>query len=122
MYSYGSLPPHGQQQPQNLQQMSRPSPPQPTWEVPQTHTSYYALPRGSGAVGREESVHVLARTEATTSQPPAMSSAGYSNSMATTHSLATTDYFPGVIDTSKLIIYLCTCNANGHRSLGSESM
>jgi hypothetical protein len=104
MYSYGNLPPRGQQQPQTLQQMSRPSPPQPTWEVPQTHNSYYAMPRGSGVGGRDDPGHLLPRTDVTTSQPPAMSSGAYSNSVAATHSLATTDYFPGVIDTSKLLV------------------
>jgi hypothetical protein len=101
MYSYGNLHPQVQQQPQSIQRMSRPSPPQPTWAVPQTHTSYYAMPRGSGGGGREDPGHLLARTESTTSQPSAMSSAEYDNSMAVTHSHATTDYFPGVIDTSK---------------------
>jgi hypothetical protein len=123
MYSYGNLPPQGQQHPQSLQHMSRPSPPQPTWEVPQTHTSYYDMPQGSGAGGREDSGHLLARTDATTSQPPALSSAAYSNSMATTHSLATTDYFPGVIDTSKLFCMRTRArDANKHRFLGSESL
>ena len=102
MYPYGSLPQQGQHQAQPMPQMSRPSPPQPTWEVPQTHTLYYDVPQGPGVYGRGDSGHLLARPDATTSQPSAMSSAAYSNTMATTHSLATTDYFPGVIDTSKL--------------------
>jgi hypothetical protein len=68
MYSYGNLPPRGQQQPQTLQQMPRPSPPQPTWEVPQTHNSYYAMPRGSGVGGREGSGQLLSRTDVPTSQ------------------------------------------------------
>jgi hypothetical protein len=123
MYSYGNLPPQGQQHPQSLQHMSRPSPPQPTWEVSQTHPSYYDMPRGSGVGGREDSGHLLARTDATTSQPLALSSAAYSNSMAATHSLATTDYFPGVIDTSKLFCMSVRArDANQHRSLGSETL
>lgn len=101
MYSYGNLPLYGQQQQQDLQQMSRPSPPQPTWAVPQTHNAYHAMPRGPVMRNREEPEHPLARSDVTASHSPAMSGAAFSNSMNGSGQLATTDYFPGVIDTSK---------------------
>lgn len=101
MYSYRNHPLQGQQQPQSLQQSSRPSPPQPTWAVPQTHNPYYAMPRGPAMRSRDDSEHMLARTDVNTSQSPATSSIGYSNSMNSTGSLPTTDYFPDIIDTSK---------------------
>lgn len=100
MYSYGNLPLQGQQQPQNMQQMSRPSPPESTWMVPQTHNPYYSMPRGPIPGSREEASHLLARSDVVTSQSPALSSATFSNSMNGAGTLATTDYFPGVIDTS----------------------
>ncbi|OAL43529.1 hypothetical protein IQ07DRAFT_296659 [Pyrenochaeta sp. DS3sAY3a] len=100
MYPYGNVPLQGQQQPQNVQQMSRPSPPQPTWAVPQSHNPYYSVPRGPIMGSREESGHLLARSGIATSQSPALSNATYSNSMAGAPTLPTTDYFPGVIDTS----------------------
>ncbi|XP_014553814.1 hypothetical protein COCVIDRAFT_106733 [Bipolaris victoriae FI3] len=101
MYPYGGLAPQGQQQqhPQNLLQMSRPSPPQSSWAIPQPHPSYYGAPRGP-VVGRQDSGHSLARTDVNVTQPAATSSDFYSNSMAPPTSLAPTDFFPGVIDTS----------------------
>ncbi|KAF2824658.1 hypothetical protein CC86DRAFT_296021 [Ophiobolus disseminans] len=96
MYSYGTVPQQGQQPPQTMQHMSRPSPPQPTWAVPQTHNPYYQMSRGPAMGSREESGYQLARTDVATSQSPAMSSTSYGNITP----LATTDYFPGVIDTS----------------------
>jgi hypothetical protein len=102
MYPYGTLPVQGQQQSQPIQHMSRPSPPQPTWAVPQTHNSYYQMPRGQIMNSREDSRHSLARPDATSGQSPALSSVTYSSAMHGPGTLATTDYFPGVIDTSKL--------------------
>ncbi|KAF1935299.1 hypothetical protein EJ02DRAFT_361844 [Clathrospora elynae] len=99
-YSYGNYPLQGQPQPRNLQQTSRPSPPQPTWAVPQTHNSYYAMPRDHVGASSESSGHLQARTNVTTAQSHASSSAVFSHSMTATGSIATTDYFPGVIDTS----------------------
>jgi len=52
---------------------------------------------------RDDSGYQLARTDVATSQSPAMSSATFSNSMNGSVPLATTDYFPGVIDTSKCV-------------------
>ena len=108
MYSYGDLPPHGQQhhqqqqqQQQGMQPMSRPSPPQPTWAVPQTHPSYYAAPQGPTAGSRENQQQFMGRSDVMTSQPTVTSGVVYSNSMTAPQSLATTNYFPGVIDTSK---------------------
>ncbi|KAL6158165.1 hypothetical protein ACJQWK_07924 [Exserohilum turcicum] len=94
MYSYTGLPTQGQAQPQpqGLMQMSRPSPPHNTWAMPQAHAPYYAAPRDN----REG----LAQAGLSTSQPSVTSSDMYSNSMAAPTSLATTDFFPGVIDTS----------------------
>ncbi|KAJ4361849.1 hypothetical protein N0V83_010790 [Neocucurbitaria cava] len=80
--------------------MSRPSPPQPTWAVPQTHNPYYSMPRSAMIGSREEPGHQMARSDVATSQSPALSSAPYNSSVNGTGSLATTDYFPGVIDTS----------------------
>ena len=103
MYPYGTIPLQGQQQTQTMQQMSRPSPPQPTWAVPQTHNPYYQMPRDPTMGSREDSGHLLPRSDVTTTQPPALSSTAYSNSLHGSGTLATTDYFPGVIDTSKYL-------------------
>ncbi|KAH7070723.1 hypothetical protein BKA63DRAFT_419797 [Paraphoma chrysanthemicola] len=100
MYPYGGLPHSHQQQVQGLQQLSGHSPPQSTWAVPQTHTQYYQMPRGPVAGSREEPVHLMARSDIATSQSPAMSDAPYSSSIHGPGALGTTDYFPGVIDTS----------------------
>jgi hypothetical protein len=105
MYSYGNVPLSGQSQPQTQQQMTRPSPPQPTWAVPQPHNSYYSMQRGPVSGSREESRHQMSTTNMTNSQSPALSSATFSHSMNSSGSLATTDYFPGVIDTSKFPLY-----------------
>ncbi|KAH9861284.1 hypothetical protein IAQ61_011021 [Plenodomus lingam] len=99
IYTYGAQSLHGQQPPQGLQQISRPSPPQATWAVPQTHNHYYAMPRGPHMRNRDETDHI-ARSNINTSQSPAISTSAYSNSMRGTELPATTDYFPGVIDTS----------------------
>lgn len=50
--------------------------------------------------GRQDSGHSLARTDVNVTQPAVTSSDFYSNSMAPPTSLAPTDFFPGVIDTS----------------------
>lgn len=100
MYPYNSgLLPNQQQSP-GLQQMTRPSPPQSTWAVPQPHNSYYPMPRGGVPGSHEEKNHLMPTHNVNTSQSPAMTSAAYSNSMSAP--LTTTDYFPGVIDTSTL--------------------
>jgi hypothetical protein len=43
----------------------------------------------------------MGRSDVMTSQPTVTSGVVYSNSMTAPQSLATTNYFPGVIDTSK---------------------
>jgi hypothetical protein len=101
MYPYSNLPPQGQQQAQPMQQISRPSPPQPTWAVPHTHNPYYQMPRGQAMGHREDNRHLLARSDVTTTQSPVSNNIPYTNSMHGSSHLATTDYFPGVIDTSK---------------------
>jgi hypothetical protein len=124
MYPYGDLPQHGQQhhQQQGMQPMSRPSPPQSTWAVPQTHPSYYAAPQGPNVGSREDQRQLMGRQDVMTSQPTVTSSVVYSNSMTAPHSLATTNYFPGVIDTSKLSRSIRSHKANRHRFMGPESM
>lgn len=111
MYPYGNVPmqPQQQAQQQALQQHqqhqqhhphSRPSPPYPTWAVPQTHNPYAHLQKGSVEGTREDYQPMAARTDAATSQSPALSNAHFRNTMAGQETLGT-DYFPGVIDTSR---------------------
>jgi hypothetical protein len=124
MYSYRALPQQGQHQAQPMQHMSRPSPPQPTWAVPQTHNPYYQMPRGQDIRSREDNRHVLARPDVATSQSPTPNNITYSNSMHGPGTLSTTDYFPGVIDTSEsrgMHIFSCSL-ADKYRSVGSEGL
>ncbi|KAH3964285.1 hypothetical protein HBI81_185810 [Parastagonospora nodorum] len=101
MYPYNGLPQQGQQQQaQPMQHMSRPSPPQPTWAVPQTHNPYYQMPRSQAMSSREDARHMLGRSDIVTAQSPVSSNTPFTNSMHGSNHLATTDYFPGVIDTS----------------------
>ncbi|KAL5113633.1 hypothetical protein ACEQ8H_008498 [Pleosporales sp. CAS-2024a] len=103
-FPYGALPPQGQQQAQSMPQISKPSPPQPTWAVPQTHNQYYQMPRALTTANREDSRHMLAKPAITTTQSPVPSHAPFTNSTHGPSHLPTTDYFPGVIDTSRLDI------------------
>ncbi|KAH7392143.1 hypothetical protein DE146DRAFT_766270 [Phaeosphaeria sp. MPI-PUGE-AT-0046c] len=100
MYPYGTHSQQGYQQTQPMSQRPKPSPPQPTWAVPQTHNPYYQMPRGQTMNSREDNRHMLARPDVNTTQSPVHSHNTYSNSMQNPGHLATTDYFPGVIDTS----------------------
>lgn len=116
VYSYGSLP-HEQHQHQHhqqhhhhhqqnqhqqgLQPTSRPSSSQHTWAVPHAHPMYYATPQGAALGNGENQRQFIGRPEIITSQPTSTSSVVYSNATTAPQSLATTDYFPGVIDTSK---------------------
>ncbi|KAL5445650.1 hypothetical protein PMIN07_005307 [Paraphaeosphaeria minitans] len=112
MYSYGGVtlqhPQHHQQpqhqqrqQPHHIQHVSRPSPPQPTWAVPQSHSHSQYYPMASGprkapvATTREEQQRYVSRPDVTSTHSPALSTANYRPD-----NLETTDYFPGVIDTS----------------------
>jgi hypothetical protein len=100
MYPYGAYPQQRQQQQQPLHDMSRPSPPQSTWVVPQTHNGYYAMSNASVAGSREESVHLMASSNAATPRLPTFSSAAYSSDMNGTAPATSHEYFPSVIDTS----------------------
>ncbi|KAF1919157.1 hypothetical protein BDU57DRAFT_527235 [Ampelomyces quisqualis] len=98
MYLYGTHSQQGQHPPQPVQQMARPSPPQTTWSVPQNHNPYHHMRQAIHE--RENSRHVLARTDIATTQSPVSSSAAFSNSIHGSSHITMTDYFPGVIDTS----------------------
>ncbi|KAF2477024.1 uncharacterized protein BDR25DRAFT_208361 [Lindgomyces ingoldianus] len=99
MYPYGNIQLQPQQN-QALQQQSRPSPPYPTWAVPQTHNPYSQM-KGPVTSSSHESEQVVAKTDITTSQSPAMNAAHFRHNMGGHESLGTPDYFQGtVIDTS----------------------
>ncbi|PSN68257.1 hypothetical protein BS50DRAFT_665876 [Corynespora cassiicola Philippines] len=110
MYPYGGIPlhqqqqhphPHQQQQQTHaVQQASRPSPPQSTWAVPQTHYPNYQMQRPPIPGSREESEQMMAKTDVTASHSPAMHATTFRNSMNGHDGLGNTDYFQGVIDTS----------------------
>ncbi|KAF1925493.1 uncharacterized protein M421DRAFT_94592 [Didymella exigua CBS 183.55] len=101
MYAYNHYPFQRQQPPSGFQQMTRPSPPQPTWAVPQTHNSYYAGPRGPMLSTRDEHAHFLSRSDINTSEAPAFSTAALNNGMTSNPTTTTSgEYFPNVIDTS----------------------
>jgi hypothetical protein len=124
MYSYNGLPQQGQQQQaQPMQHMSRPSPPQPTWAVPQTHNPYYQMPRSQAMSSRDDARHMLGRSDVVTAQSPVSSNTPFTNSMHGSNHLATTDYFPGVIDTSKSPFQqFLQQQTHVQRSMGPESM
>ena len=106
MYSYGNIPLQGQQQQQaqTLQQLTRPSPPQPTWAVPQPHNPYYPMQRVPIPGSREDSGYLMSTSNTSTSQSLAIGSATFSSSISGSRLFATTDYFQGVIDTSKSLL------------------
>ncbi|KAH7135094.1 hypothetical protein B0J11DRAFT_575705 [Dendryphion nanum] len=100
MYPYGNMQMQQQQQqhhhPHALQSHSRPSPPyHPTWAVPPSHHPYQQMQRGPIPTSREEHEHLMAKPDVTTSHSPALSTATFRQ-----EPIGTTDYFPGVIDTS----------------------
>ncbi|KAF2738784.1 hypothetical protein EJ04DRAFT_26442 [Polyplosphaeria fusca] len=99
MYPYGNM----QMQPpqQQMQQVSRPSPPYPAWAVPQTHNPYHQMHKVPIPSTAEPSEHMIAKTDVTASQSPSINSTSFRNSMAPPDALNSTDFFPGtVIDTS----------------------
>jgi hypothetical protein len=96
MYPYSHHSGHGQQQPQTPHHMAKPAPLQPTWAVPQTHSPYYPMPRAPPVGRREDPGQLLG-----TSQSPAMNTITYNNGMTGAEIHSTTDYFPGIIDTSE---------------------
>lgn len=57
------------------------------------------MPRGPPLVSTEETEQIV-RSNAHASHSPAMSNYAFSNSVDSAGTLATPDYFPGVIDTS----------------------
>jgi hypothetical protein len=101
MYPYGTHSQQGPQPAQPMQQLSRPSPPQTTWAVPQTQNQYYQMPRGQAMSNREDTRHLVTRTDIAPSHSTASGNTTFSSSMHGSGHLATTDYFPGVIDTSR---------------------
>ena len=90
MYAYNNYAFQRQPPPPSMQQISRSSPPQTTWAVPQPHNTYYAGPRGPMMAARDERAQFLPRSDINTSGTSA-----YSSGMATS-----AGYFPNVIDTS----------------------
>lgn len=96
MYSYGLHSGHTQQQPQTEHHMARPSPLQPTWAVPHTHSPYYPMPRPPTVGRTEDHNQSIAK-----SQSPALNTISYSTGMSGGEMHSTTDYFPGIIDTSE---------------------
>lgn len=76
-----------------MQDMSRSSPPQPTWAVTQSHNSYYAGPRESMLPSRNEHGRFMQRPDINASTAPAFNN-------VTDGMTASTEYFPSVIDTS----------------------
>lgn len=95
MYAHSNYPFQRQQQPPMLQHMSRSSPPQSTWAVPQSHNSYYAGPRGPMAPSRDEHASFFPRSDTNTTAAPPFNNVALSNGTTTS-----AEYFPNVIDTS----------------------
>ena len=72
--------------------------------------------------GRNEPEHQMSRSDVATSHSPAISGVAYTSSMSGPGALAQTDYFPGIIDTSKYPAFCFSHNTNDTRSVGTESM
>lgn len=58
------------------------------------------MQRGPLATSRDESEQIVAKNDVSAANSPALTTATYRNSMNGHENLGTTDYFPGVIDTS----------------------
>lgn len=101
MYSYSHLPMQAQQQPETVQRIPRPSPPQITWAVPQIHNPYHPMPSDPTPGSRDDADQLLARSEVSAAHSPALNMTTYRTGINDTRTLATTNYFPGVIDTSE---------------------
>lgn len=117
MYAYNNYSFQRQQPPPVLQHMSRSSPPQSTWAVPQTHNSYYAGSRESMVPTRDEHAQFLPRSDINTTGAPAFNSTVLSNGMATS-----AEYFSNVIDTSTFAQKSLRFYTDMERSLGRESV
>jgi len=122
MYAYNNYPFQRQQLLNGLPQMSRPSPPQSTWAVPQTHSSYYAGPQRPMLPNRDGHAQLLSKSDINTSGAPAFSSAVLNNAVSSSMISTSAEYFPGVIDTSTSSLSCQISHANSRRSLGCESM
>ncbi len=117
MYAYSNYPFQRQPQPPMLQHMSRSSPPQSTWAVPQSQNSYYAGSRGPMAPSRDEHAQFFQRSNTSTTVAPPFTNVALSNGMTTS-----AEYFPNVIDTSMLYSVFHTSHANMKRFLGRKSL
>ncbi|KAF2628022.1 hypothetical protein BU25DRAFT_391452 [Macroventuria anomochaeta] len=102
IYTYSNYPFRRQQPPPVLQQMSASSPPRSAWALPQSHNSYYAGPQGPMVITRNDHTQFLPRSNISTTQVSAFSSAAFGNGMATS-----ADYFPKVIETSSWGAKVC---------------
>ena len=122
MYAYNNYPFQRQQVPNGMPQMSRPSPPQSTWTVPQTHNSYYAGPQRPMLPTRDGHAQFLPKSDINTSGAPAFSSAALNNGVSSSMMSTSAEYFPNVIDTSTSSLNGPAVDANSQRSLGCESM
>ncbi|KAF2744873.1 hypothetical protein M011DRAFT_161338 [Sporormia fimetaria CBS 119925] len=100
LYPYGSMP--MQQQPAPPNQQPRPSPPYPSWAVPQAYHPYAHMQKTPVTGGRDSYEHMGSSEDVAgvASHSPAMSSTIFANNMAAPEALSTTDYFPGLIDTT----------------------
>jgi hypothetical protein len=116
MYAYNNYPFQRQQVPNGMPQMSRPSPPQSTWAVPQTHNSYYAGPQRPMLPTRDGHAHFLPRSDINTS------GAALNNGVSSSIMSTSAEYFPNVIDTSTSRLNCPAVDANSQRSLEYESM
>jgi hypothetical protein len=61
---------------------------------------YYHMQRGPIATSRDDSEHLVAKTDISATNSPATSTTTYRNSLNAHDNLGTTDYFPNLIDTS----------------------
>ncbi|KZM24840.1 hypothetical protein ST47_g4007 [Ascochyta rabiei] len=94
-YSFQKHPP-----PPSLQQVSRSSPPQSTWAVPQTHNSYYAGAGGPMVRNREENVQYLPRSDIDPSAASMFNNTTFNSGMQVGGMSTSAEYFPSVIDAS----------------------
>ena len=122
MYAYNNYPFQRQQPSSGLQQMSRSSPPQSTWTVPQTHNSYYAEPQRPMLPTRDGHAQFLLKSDINASGPPAFSNAAMNSVVSSSMMTTSAEYFPNVIDTSTSSLNSLGFNADSQRSLGRESM
>ena len=81
------------------------------------------MQRGPIATSRDESEHLVTKTDISAANSPATSTATYRNSLNAHDNLGTTDYFPNLIDTSMPLVHSPdNSKLTIFRSVGSESM